>query len=345
MSKPVLVILVGGLSRRYQKQNTKWRDKILVKVNNEPLLVNLIRRSKSVYDKSVYDKVVLSVNTIPRMEEYKKILQQYNLLNEIEFVIDDKRSSFTGVMLGISTTLRNLEGNTVQFLPSDRPFLLLSLLKSMKVCDDGVSFFQSEIGMIEPLLAHYGSKIYFPKQFEELPLARADVLMRIAPTLRVYDSTAILKMNNLPLNTFDNINTHAELGAQSIDVQELNKLKMPRSKTIIRSLNSVEPELFDELYLYDFIEKLNDTDNNYTAYLWASYFRKASLLTEKEYRTLAKKSLKAEHLFWKENNMPFFALHALQDLLYYFPELTKSSIINEIEGLKASLKINPRTVN
>ncbi len=340
MSETVLVILAGGLSRRYQKQSAEWQDKVLLPFNGEPFLVNLIKRSNL-----FYGETVLSVNSATRKEEYRKILQNYNLMDQIDFIIDDQNSSFEGVMLGIGSTLRLLQGKTVQFLPSDRPFIMLSLLKSMKICDDGVSFLQSETGMIEPLLALYGQKIYFPKQFEELTLGRADVLIRTAPMLKLYDSTAIIEMNNLPTKTFDNVNIQTELRKSAIDIQEFDKLEMPSPNTIIRSLKSVEPESFDELYLYDFIEKMNDLHNNYSAFLWSRYFRKSSVLTEKDYEELAKKSLKAEHLFWKDNNIPFFALHALQDLIYYFPEETKDTILKDVKELKKKLIIKPRTVN
>ena len=340
MSKTVLAILAGGLSRRYQKQNTEWQDKILLSFDEEPLLVNLAKKSSI-----LYDETVLSVNSAARKEEYKTILQNYNFAGQINFIIDDQSSSFEGVMLGIGSTLRLLRGKAVQFLPSDRPFLMLSLLKSMKICDNGVSFFHSETGMIEPLLALYGPKIYFPKQFEELSLSRADVLMRTAPQLKIYDSTAIIEMNNLPTQTFDNVNIQTELRTNAKDIQELDKPEMSSPKTITRSLIKMEPESFDKSHCYDFIEKMNDLHNNYSAFLWSSYFRKSSLLTKKDYVELAKKSLKAEHWFWKDNNIPFFALHALQDLLYYFPEETKNTISEEVKELKKKLKIKPRSVS
>ncbi len=340
MSKTVLVILAGGLSRRYQKQNTEWQDKILFSFNDEPFLVNLVRRSNL-----LYDEVVLSVNSAIRKEEYLTILQSYNLMDQIDFIIDDSNSSFEGAMLGVGSALRLLRGKSVQFLPSDRPFLMLSLLKSMKICNDGVSIFQSETGMIEPLLALYGPKTYFPKQFEKLSLTRADVLMRTSPMLKLYDSTAIIEINNLPTKTFDNVNIQSELRTYTIDIQELDKLEMPSPKTITRSLINMEPESFDESYLYDSIEKMNDLHNNYSAFLWSRHFRKSSKLKEKDYEELAKKSLKAEYLYWKDNNMHFFALHALQDLVYYFPEEAKDTILKEVKELKKKLKIEPRPVN
>ena len=340
MSKTVLAILAGGLSRRYQKQATEWRDKILLSVNDEPFLVSLVKKSNI-----LYGETILSINSTARKEEYRTILQKHNLMDQIDFIIDDQNSSFDGVMLGIGTTLRLLRGKTVQFLPSDRPFLMLSLLKSMKICDNGVSFLQSETGMIEPLLALYGPNIYFPKQFEELSLSRADVLMRTAPTLKIYNSTSIIEMNNLPTKTFDNVNDQTALRENTVNIQNFEKLEMPSPITFNRSLRSVKPESFDELDLSVFIEKLNNLHNNYSAFLWSRYFRKLSLLTKKNYEELAKKSLKAEHLFWKDNNVPFFALHALQDLLYYFPEEAKNTISKEIKDLKMKLKIKSRIVN
>lgn len=340
MPKNVLVILAGGLSRRYQKQNTEWQDKILLSLDNEPFLINLVKQSNL-----LYDETVLSVNSAARKEEYRTILQNYDFLDQIDFITDDQSSSFEGVMLGIGSTLRLLRGKTVQFLPSDRPFLMISLLKSLKFCDDGVSFFQSETGMIEPLLALYGPNIYFPKQFEELSLARADVLMRTAPTLKLYDSTAIIEMNNLPTKTFDNVNIQTTLRKTATNIQDFEKLEIPSPRIINRSLKSVKPEAFDNLDLCVFIEKLNDLQNNYSAFLWSRYFRKLSLLTKKDYEELAKKCLRAEHLFWKDNNMSFFALHALQDLISYFPEEAEDAILKDITELKKKLKIKTKTVN
>ncbi|MCK5141496.1 MAG: hypothetical protein KAQ70_04830, partial [Candidatus Heimdallarchaeota archaeon] len=145
--------------------------------------------------------------------------------------------------------------------------------------------------------------------------------------------------------TFDNVNIQTELRTNAKDIQELDKPEMSSPKTITRSLIKMEPESFDKSHCYDFIEKMNDLHNNYSAFLWSSYFRKSSLLTKKDYVELAKKSLKAEHWFWKDNNIPFFALHALQDLLYYFPEETKNTISEEVKELKKKLKIKPRSVS
>ncbi len=340
MPKTVLAILAGGSSRRYQKQTAEWQDKILFSFNDEPFLVNLVRRSNL-----LYDETVVSVNSEARKEEYRTVLQNYNLLDKIDFIVDEQSNSFVGVMLGIGSTLRLLQGKAVQFLPSDRPFLMLSLLKSIKICGDGVSFFQSETGMIEPLLALYGSNIYFPKQFEELSLARADVLMRTSPMLKLYDSTEIIEMNNLPTNTFDNVNIQTELKIKTENIQESDNFVIPSPTTVIRSLKNMKSESLDELCPYDFIEKLNDLNHNYSAFLWSRYFKKSSKLEEEEYILLAVKSLKAERLFWKDNNMHFFALHALQDLLYYFPEEAKDSAFDEVKELRKKLKIESRPLN
>ena len=340
MPKTVLAILAGGLSRRYQKQTAEWQDKILFSYNDEPFLVNLVRRSNL-----LYDETVVSVNSEARKEEYRTILRSYNLMDKIDFIVDDQSSSFEGVMLGIGSALRLLQGKAVQFLPSDRPFLTLSLLKSMKICDDGVSFFQSETGMIEPLLTLYGPNVYFPKQFEELSLSRADVLMRTSPMLKLYDSTAIIEINNLPTKTFDNVNIQTEPITKTEDIQESDKFTMPSPTTIIRSLRNVKSEPFDELCPYNFIEKLNDLNHNYSAFLWSRYFKKSSKLKEEDYELLAVKSLKAERLFWKNNNMHFFALHSLQDLMYYFPEEAKDSAFDEVKELRKKLKIESRPLN
>ncbi|MBY8999457.1 MAG: NTP transferase domain-containing protein [Candidatus Heimdallarchaeota archaeon] len=340
MPKTVLAILAGGLSRRYQKQNTEWQDKILFQFNNEPFLVNLIKRSNL-----LYDETVLSVNSTNREEAYKTILQKHSLANQIDFIIDDQNSSFEGVMLGIGSILRSLRGKVVQVLPSDRPFLMLSILKSMKICDEGVSFFQSDTGLIEPLLTLYGSNIYFPRELETLSLSRADVLMRVSPLLKIYNADTIISMNDLSPRTFSNVNVQDYIkNDNNFNISEEKNLTMPPPITISRSSPIEKQGSFKEIDCQDYVEKLNEQNHNYSAFLWSMFFRNQSLINEGNYNCLAKKSLRAEHQFWTDKKIPFFALHALQDLLFFFPEEKIISDIQKIDALKKQMKIQSKTV-
>ena len=340
MSETVFAILAGGFSRRYQIKKADWKDKILLKVNDEPLLVNLIRRSDKFYKQRI-----ISVNTIERKEKYQKVLTSYNLSNKIDFIVDNKSSSFSGVLLGIASILNEVKSSSVQFMPSDRPLLPFSLLKSLDVCNQGISILQYGSGLLETLLALYGANIYFPKEFGSLALSRADVLLRISPKLNFFNIEDIISLNELSPLIFRNVNVHNSAQITSLKVEEVEELKTPFPTKIVRTLPEKDFDELDEENCCDYIEKLNDLNNNYSAFLWSIYYKNRFLINMETYTDLGKKSLNSEYQFWVDNNVPFFALHALQDLLFFFPDEKTSSKRELVKALKMQMNIQSKAVN
>ncbi|MHA1952574.1 MAG: NTP transferase domain-containing protein [Candidatus Heimdallarchaeaceae archaeon] len=334
MLDSVLTILAGGSSRRFQLKNSRWQDKALLEINQIPLLIHLLERSSS-----YYHDICISVNSLNRKSNYFGIIKSHISSATPNFIVDHQNTQFKGVFLGIYSVLNNYTDKKVQFIPSDRPFLDFLILSKMEVEKSGVSVLQHENGMIEPLLSLYGSNIYFPKEFEQLPLTRADVLIRLSPHLRVYNATSILEKNNLPSYIFDNINIQDDFTELKETAYDIGKIQIPSPKEIERSGFSVSDSSTN---ISDFLGNLLENNNFYLAFLWSQHFIKSLSKSVEELGDLGKECLRKEHNYWLNNNMPFLALHALQDLVHFFPEEETKATIQEILKLKTKIKIKSR---
>ncbi len=193
--------------------------------------------------------------------------------------------------------------------------------------------------MIEPLLSLYGSNIYFPKEFEQLPLTRADVLIRIAQHLQIYDATSILEENDLPSYIFDNINLQEDLTSIGRRAYNIEDIRVPAPMKIKRNRISI-PDSSKELN--DFLWNLIESKYFYLAFLWSQYFR--GKLSENDFREIGVACLREESIYWLDNNMPFLALHALQDLVNFYPEKETKEINQKITKLKTKINIKSKSV-
>jgi hypothetical protein len=196
--------------------------------------------------------------------------------------------------------------------------------------------------MLEPLLTSYGFDSYFPKQFEKLSLSRADVLIRLSPRLRLYNASKIIEENDLPEHIFENINIQEDIERIKLVNLELDEIKISEPITISRN----KPEEFDipksEKGCIEFIHKHISSNNFYSAFLWSDFFQSSSLISNEIFRDLGKKTLREEYEYWNDNNIPFMALHALQDLVVIFPDEINETRKKTIAQLRAQLNIVPR---
>ncbi|NPD89029.1 MAG: NTP transferase domain-containing protein [Asgard group archaeon] len=334
MHDSVLTILAGGSSRRFQLRNSQWQDKALLEINQIPLLIHLLEKSSS-----HYQDICISVNSSDRKRNYLNIIKSHVPLKIPNFIIDHQNTQFKGVFLGIYSVLNNYFDKNVQLIPSDRPFLDFLVLSKMKTEKSGISVLQYENGMIEPLLTLYGSDIYFPKEFEKLSLTRADVLIRLSLHLQVYNATSILEKNNLPSYIFDNINVQDDFTKTRKTTYNIGEIHIPSPKKIKRSKYSVPDSSTN---VNDFLENLIENDNFYLAFLWSQYFIKRLSEPVRGISSIGKECLRKEYNYWLNNNMPFLALHALQDLVHFFPEEENKATIQEIIKLKTKIKVKSR---
>ena len=340
MSNHVLTILAGGYSRRFQAEGSEWLDKALLKIRNKPLLINIINQGKE-----MYDDINISVNSRSRKREYERIIQKYIPDINLSFTIDLEGISSDGVLKGMYSTLTRFSNSYVQFIPSDRPYLDLSILKALKVSKKGVSILQYSNGMIEPLLALYGEGITFPKNFSHFQLSRADVPIRISNIIQAYSINDILEKNELSPKVFTNINVQEDIDDNESEGSVPTSIRIPESVVIRREAldYTLNEKLKDKRT--KLIENLINIENYYLAFLHSLYFWQHKEITAQEFKTFGIESLKQEHEFWITNKMPFLALHALDDLTRHFPEEKSSNVISELDKLRKKMKIKPRRLN
>ena len=339
MSDTVLIILAGGLSRRFQTQRSNWQDKALIPFHDIPILIHLLKKGKG-----FFPKISISVNTQARKSLYLKTIKQYEISPSPSFVIDKTNIKFKGVLLGIFSSLMQYEDNNIQFIPSDRPFLELGILNNMSVNKCGTSFLCHENGMIEPLLCLCGSKTYIPPQFLKLHLSRADVIIRLSPHLQIYNATEILETNSLSPLIFKNINKPSDIQLIEHKIATTTNVTVLPPKIIQRSnLLKIEIEEKKE-NKSKFLQTLIETKNFYAAFLWGMHFEMNSKISREEYLDLASVALKHEYQYWIDNKLPFLALHALQDLLQTVPKEQDERNIRTIRELKERMEIKPRKI-
>lgn len=134
--------------------------------------------------------------------------------------------------------MKLLPKTSIQFIPCDRPYLDVKLLRQLETVKEGVTILIYQSGLIEPLLALYAENYAFPPLFVfSFDLSRADVFIRLAPRIRLYNATEIIEMNDLRSSFFLNVNT-PRLTASDLSLEK-EKYFLPKSKIVERK--NLEP--------------------------------------------------------------------------------------------------------
>ncbi len=334
MQNSVLAILAGGFSRRYQDKEGQFIDKALLSVNNVPILLDLIKRGFQ-----FYDEVSVSVNSLKRKNKYTLILKLE--VNQPSKIIIDKEMKIKGVLRGIISTLKENQNKNIQFISVDRPFIDLNLLNKITIQEKGISLFHYNNGLLEPLLALYGTKFHFPHEIEQLPLSRADVLIRICPQILLYNIDSIIERNQLPSYLFANINVQSDLSIEkpSYDSTTIDLLKPRLIKR--RDLPRISHNLIEQ-NSKELVYKLMENEHYYLAFLISMYLKQISKLNSREFQRLAYNVLENEYRYWLNENMNFLALHALQDQIKFCPKTYDQKKVKEISKLRKKMGIIPR---
>ncbi len=334
MQDNVLAILAGGFSRRYQDKEGQFIDKALLSINNVPILLDLIKRGFQ-----FYDEVSVSVNSLERKNKYEQILGIEK--NQPSRIIIDKKMKIKGVLRGIISTIKENQDKNIQFISVDRPFIDLNLLNKTNHLEKGISLLHYDNGLLEPLLASYGERFYFPLEIDQLPLSRADVLIRICPQILLYNIDNIIKTNQLPSYIFTNINVQSDLSIEKPSYDSA-AIDLPEPRLIIRKdLPKINLSLIEEDF-QELVHKLVENEHYYFSFLLFLYLKQNSKLNSREFQRLAYDVLESEYRYWLDENMNFLALHALQDQIEFCSRPTDQEKLKEISKLKKKMGIIPR---
>ncbi|MHA1302710.1 MAG: NTP transferase domain-containing protein [Candidatus Heimdallarchaeaceae archaeon] len=337
MKNAVLAILAGGFSRRYQNGDNNWRDKALMEINGRPLLVKLIEDGLK-----TYKDICVSVNSEERKSQYSRILMKFEMHEKAKIIVDSPNLKFHGALKGITTILQSCYHDPIQFVPCDRPYLDLSVLSKMTCPELGISFLTYENGMIEPLLALYGAKIIVQPEFTKLSLTRADVYLRLAPILQIYNVSEIIKQNNLTPLFFINVNLSTDM--KSNKKKEKRDFVIPEPYVIKKDFVELYETPKDKKEILEYLEFLTINGHYYAAFLWTLSAYESNLFSKEDFYIQGIKSLKQEFKFWNENNVPFLALHAIQDLVKTFPKENNSETKRTIVKFKQQLGIKTKKI-
>lgn len=340
MSNRVLSILAGGSSRRFQSKKSQWSDKALMEYNDKPLLVHLIDECRG-----IYDEIGISLNSKARKKTYSKIIKSYVSSTSIEYIVDSTKVTFEGVLKGIQSTMNYFMNKEIQFVPSDRPHLLFKILDMVEVKPNGVSVFKYSDGMIEPLLALYGSNSRIPSQFLNLPLSRADVPIRLAQSIQTYNIDELIEKNALSHSIFANINVQVDVNEEIAKHDIPANLDMPSPDTIVRKVIPILDNQNISEDIFDSFSILMEKEHFYAAYLWVLSSLNNKQIDSKLFKELGKEALLKEKDYWKNNDISLLELHALQDLVFIFPEEQTKENMRSMIQLKEKMKIKPRRVN
>jgi molybdopterin-guanine dinucleotide biosynthesis protein A len=339
MYNRALVILAGGSSRRFQSKEGQWSDKALMTYKGKPLLVHLLNDCEE-----FYDKIGISVNSHKRRKTYSKIIESETLDVSIEYIIDSKKNNFEGVLKGIQSSMSYFVDKEIQFIPSDRPHLLFEILDKLKVEPNGASILQYSDGLIEPLLVLYGPKSRIPPQFHNLSLSRADVPIRLAQSIQSYNIDTLVEQQNIPLSMFANINVQVNFDDSVAKYEVSPDFTLHSPKPIVKHHDTLTNILDSCENIIDTANSLIEHQHYYASFLLVLSASKRKIIDSNIFKKLGKKALSMEGEYWKSHNIQFLELHALQDLIFHFPEEQTKDNMSSMLKLKEKMKIKPRRV-
>jgi len=332
------IILSGGYSTRFQKENEPWIDKALMSFDGEVILQRTTRMLSN-----LCDKIIVMV----KFEDRKSIYQAYidKLPNSIKSKVfiekDNTQYLCNGPTLGIVSSLSFIESELAIVVPVDLPLIgekiLIDLLSQLNGSSMIVPFWHTT-GKIEPLVFAFKLKPVqiLAKILSQIKRSRADDLHRAILNIKflalssdrtkdidniftsLNDRTKLVKINNakdsLTGDFFDLANSQTvsdQVNEDLLAQVETFLLKfnfMKHVKEILSQTLELSKELMNQkmfffagVLLFNVISKFSLEEMN----------------SEKGIRTqmveLCVKSFRQEASQWQNYGIRFLELHSLSD--------------------------------
>jgi len=208
--------------------------------------------------------------------------------------------------------------------------------------EKGISLLIHENGLVEPLLTLYGPNIESFLFFSDIPLSRADAFLRLVSNIHLYDVSAFIRQEQLDPSVLLNVNQPLSNSDLQYNSVSYSGLSLPLYKTISKKgLDEVIPiNTEDELVRYTSV--LIEMKHSYRAFLISLKMFRKKIISLNTFMKCGLTALRSEYEYWIEQGLPFFALHALQDIQYYFPDVINKKEKKSIHDLKESLNINTK---
>lgn len=174
------IILSGGYSIRFQKENEPWLDKALMSVNGEVILKKTIRILSN-----LCNKIIIMVKFEDSKSIYQTFIDEFpeNIKSKVIIAKDNNRFLCNGPTLGIVSSFNFIESETALVVPVDLPLLsekILADLLSQLNSSSMIVPYWPVTGKIEPLVFAFKLKSVqiYAKILSQIRRSRADDLHR-----------------------------------------------------------------------------------------------------------------------------------------------------------------------
>lgn len=233
------IILSGGYSIRFQKENEPWIDKALMSFNGEIILKRTIRMLSN-----LCDKIIIMVKFEDSKSIYQKIIDEFpeNIKSKVTIAKDNNRFLCNGPTLGIVSSFNFIESEFALVVPVDLPLLgekiLADLFSQLKSSSMIVPFWYAT-GKIEPLVFAFKLKPVriLAKILSQIKRSRADDLHRAILNIKflALSSDRVNEINNI----FTSLNDRTKLVeiSNSNDSQTGDFFDLPNSLVVFEQVN------------------------------------------------------------------------------------------------------------
>lgn len=233
------IILSGGYSIRFQKENEPWIDKALMSFNGEVILKKTIRMLSN-----LCDKIIIMVKFEDSKSIYQAFIDEFpeNIKSKVIIAKDNNRFLCNGPTLGIVSSFNFIESETALVVPVDLPLLsekiLADLLSQLKNSSMIVPYW-TVTGKIEPLVFAFKLKPVqiFAKILSQIKRSRADDLHRAILNIKflALSSNQAKELDNI----FTSINDRTKLVkiSDAKDSQTREFFDLTNSQTVSEQVN------------------------------------------------------------------------------------------------------------
>lgn len=354
------IIIAGGTSSRYQKENEPWQDKALQTVSEN---MNLLQKTITVFSE-ICDEVIVVVNNSIQKSLYTSAIAKLEdgVKTKVKFLKDNPSYLCSGPTLGILTGIQAVKNNFALMAPVDMPLLssiILYELISNLMDSSMIVPYWSSTGKIEPLIAAINVKSTLENGLllSIIKRSRADDIHRLVPKIKFLPiSTKYRKISEELFTSLNEPELLTKLKAIDLSFSDIDFFAPKQSFSVENKFEKKELiELFDflkEKMFLQFSQKDLDKVTNLTNLLFKkeNYFIVGLILynligslseddtKKKEMQSLCFQAFTKEAEVWNRNKVEFLELHSYTDALGVLNSSAYQYTTQELKTKISSLK-------
>lgn len=355
------IIIAGGTSSRFQKENEPWQDKALQNVSSDAM--NLLQRTVTVFSE-ICDEIIVVVNNSIQASLYSSTIARLEdeIKSKVKILKDNPSYLCSGPTLGILTGIQAVKNNFVLMAPVDMPLLSVIILQELisNLMDSSMIVpYWPSTGKIEPLIAalNVQSTLENGLLLSILKRSRADDIHRLVPKIKFLPISANNK--KIAMELFTNLNEPellANLKTIDFTLSDFNFFIPNQSFSVEnkfekKELNELFAILKEKMFMQfsqKDLDKIIDLTNlffkkeNYFIVGFVLYNLSDLILennrNKKEIQSLCFQAFTKEAEKWNRNGVGFLELHSYTDALGIQNLLPKQQTNRELKSKISSLK-------